>query len=396
MFENIPREKVLEVVQAKGPLIPVKIVKELGGNTFVIGAVLSDLIATKQVRATQYLRVGSSPVYFVSGQEEKLQDFVNYLNEKDRRSLVVLKDAKVMRDVELDPLTRVCFQNMKDFAFPFMLDEGGKQETFWKFYLTSDAEAQTLARTQFHARVAVQPSPEQAGPSRQALSASQPAPTAPTQESSRIIEPRQFVPIKPDIASALIAPPATGIMQRGEPAVHRANELLDTKANESANGDSQLGEEDHKLHETRQKSVKEFIALRPKRGDAFDEQLKATEAQMAVQKEKKTELHAPSGSFAEKVVTFLQSKGIVIDEVILVKKGELSCLVSVPSPVGSMMQFCKAREKKNISDGDLATAVLEGQQKGLPILFLSTGIPSKKAQTLIETSKRNLSYVRIA
>jgi len=66
MFQNIPREKVLEAVKTKGPLIPVKIVKELGGDTFIIGAVLSDLINAKLVKSTQYLRIGSTPLYYVA------------------------------------------------------------------------------------------------------------------------------------------------------------------------------------------------------------------------------------------------------------------------------------------------------------------------------------------
>jgi hypothetical protein len=136
----------------------------------------------------------------------------------------------------------------------------------------------------------------------------------------------------------------------------------------------------------------------------FDQKLKQNEQAISEGKPipapvpspaKKPVATAPPGSFADKVMKFLAEKGISIDQMLLVKKGEVECVISVPSPVGNMMQFCKAKEKKTISDGDLATAILEGQRHSLPVLFISTGSLSKKAQQLLDSSKKSLSFVRL-
>jgi len=53
--------------------------------------------------------------------------------------------------------------------------------------------------------------------------------------------------------------------------------------------------------------------------------------------------------------------------------------------VGDLSFFCKAKIKKAVNDADLSAAVIQGQLKKLPTLFLTTGELTKKAKGLMET-----------
>lgn len=139
MLQNIPKEKVLEVVK-QGPTIPGKIVKVVGGDTMLIGAILSGMIATGEVKYSS-LKVGGSPIYYIPGHEARLEEFMNYLNEKDLKAAHILEEEKVIQDSKLDPLTRISMKTIKDFAKPF--ESGNK--LFYRYFLVEKEEAERIA-----------------------------------------------------------------------------------------------------------------------------------------------------------------------------------------------------------------------------------------------------------
>jgi len=137
------RESVLEIVKFKGPLLPVQIAKDIGTNIMFAGAMLSELVSNGKIRITN-VKVGGSPLYYTDNQIEKLQDLVKHLNEKDRQTALLLKEKKVLRDTECNPLQRVSLREIKDFAKPLQAKENEQVELFWKWYLVSDDEAKDL------------------------------------------------------------------------------------------------------------------------------------------------------------------------------------------------------------------------------------------------------------
>ncbi len=70
---------------------------------------------------------------------------------------------------------------------------------------------------------------------------------------------------------------------------------------------------------------------------------------------------------------------------IIRKNAELNCLVIVPSVVGSLKYFCKAKQKKRCDEKDLSAAYMEAQIKKLPLLFLYTEELSKKAEEMLKS-----------
>jgi hypothetical protein len=79
-------------------------------------------------------------------------------------------------------------------------------------------------------------------------------------------------------------------------------------------------------------------------------------------------------------------KGIgVVDEDIKKKNAEIDYVIELPSPVGNLRYFCKARSKKRCNDKDLSSALVDGQMKKMPVLFLYSDELSKKALELAQT-----------
>lgn len=140
MLQNIPKEKVLDVLK-QGPSIPAKIVKIVGGDTMLIGAILSTLISTGEVKYSS-LKIGGSPLYFLPEHEQKLEDFINYLSDKDQKTVSLLREKKVLKESSQDPLIRVSLKNIKDFAKQFKLND----EIFYRYFMVSLEEAETIAK----------------------------------------------------------------------------------------------------------------------------------------------------------------------------------------------------------------------------------------------------------
>jgi len=143
---SILKEKVLSFVKAKGPVLPIHINKEIGHDSFFSGAILSELVSNKAIKIS-YGKIGSSPVYYVVGQEPKLDMLYSNLPMREKEAYNLLKEKKIIRDSTANPGVRVALRMIKDFAIPLKLTVANKQELIWKWYLTSDQEIQTLAQS---------------------------------------------------------------------------------------------------------------------------------------------------------------------------------------------------------------------------------------------------------
>ncbi|MFH1332346.1 MAG: hypothetical protein ABIH63_03625 [archaeon] len=134
---------VLNFVRTKGPVLPVHVGERFGFNTIISSAVLSDLVSKGVIRFSN-AKIGGSPVYFVSGQEAKLQMLYKYLGEKPRKIFDMLRDSGVLRDKVLEPWQRVAVREIKDFSVMLRVNYAGNEEIFWKWYILSDDDAKKL------------------------------------------------------------------------------------------------------------------------------------------------------------------------------------------------------------------------------------------------------------
>jgi len=326
------KDDVLNFVKLNGPVVPNEIRKKLGADTFIIGAMLSELLGEKKLKVSN-TKVGSSPAYYAPGQEFKLQNLFQYLNEKDQRAYELLRGRVILRDYSLSPLMRVVMRSIRDFAVPVEVSVGGQREIFWKWYLLSNQQAEAMIKQQLHVPEK-EPVPKEGKPVQDVLAKKE---VMHTQEP---IKPHQ-----PDVAGK----PVVLEKKAPEQKVLAQKELIPPK-------------EEPVKEKTRQKPRKEKTSL-------FLEQVK--------------------GFFA-------QSHIEIIETSIIKKSSEIDFIITVPSAIGKARYYCKAKSKKSITEGDLSTAYVTGESKKLPVLFLSSGTLSKRAKEMLtkEFTSMNVQELR--
>jgi len=133
------KKRIIALLQTKGPCLPVQISRETRIQTLFISAFLSELRDENKIKISN-LKVGGSPLYYLEGQEAKLENFKQYLHQKEIEALELLKKSKILRDSEQDPAIRVALRSIKDFAFSFKRDE----EIYWRYLTTSEQEVKDI------------------------------------------------------------------------------------------------------------------------------------------------------------------------------------------------------------------------------------------------------------
>jgi len=133
------KEVILKYLDEQGPSLPIPVSKKTGISTIFASAILSELIHEKKV-STSNLRVGSSPLYLIPGQESKLENFADNLGGVEKETFLKLKESKVLQDELQTPARRVALRILKDFAKPFKADD----RIFWKYAFITDEEAMSI------------------------------------------------------------------------------------------------------------------------------------------------------------------------------------------------------------------------------------------------------------
>lgn len=102
-----------------------------------------------------------------------------------------------------------------------------------------------------------------------------------------------------------------------------------------------------------------------------------------------------ASEFEKQVIQYLKKKEIKILEKTILGKNEFNMTIQIPSNVGELSYFVKARHKKSLSEGDLLLAFTEGQNFKLPTLFLSSGDITKKAKEYMNKNLKGMSFQRL-
>lgn len=101
--------------------------------------------------------------------------------------------------------------------------------------------------------------------------------------------------------------------------------------------------------------------------------------------------------FFEDVKRFFEKSSIIIKEQRLQKRNsEIDFVIVVPTVVGNVEFFCKAKKKERNTDTDLAYARLQAETKNLPTLYLTTGEITKKAEEMLKHEFRGMTVMRFS
>ncbi len=292
------RDKILEFVKAKGPVLPGQISKLIGTDMIMASAHLAELTASNLLKISS-IKVGGSPLYYLHGQEAMLQKFTAGMNDKEKKAYDLLQQNKVLRDSEQEPVIRVALREIKDFAVQLNVNYNSSKEIFWKWHLASDQEAELLIKSKLN----------------------------------------------------ILEKPA------------------EKKTDDSAR--QPQAEKTPKQEIKEQKQAKE----------------KPKEAKPA---------KAKGVNFEEMVKTFFEkNKIMVISSEVIKKNSEMDFVVEIPSVVGNLQYYCRAKSKKRISDSDLSSAFVKGQFKKLPVLVVSDGELSSKAQEMLARELNSITFKKI-
>lgn len=130
------KNKIVSLLESKGPLLPVHIGRGTGLGSLFISAFLSELVSAGKIKVS-HMKVGNSPLYYLKGQEGQLEKFSEYLKSKEKEAYEILKDKRALKDSEQEPAISVALEAIKDFAIPFQKDG----EKYWRYMLLSEDEA---------------------------------------------------------------------------------------------------------------------------------------------------------------------------------------------------------------------------------------------------------------
>lgn len=321
-------DRVKQLVRMRGPVIPSQISKEIGTNILMASAILSELASKNDVKISS-VKVGGTPLYYVPGQEAKLQNYLTSLHQKEREAFEQLKSSGVLLDTSLDPATRFAMRQLKDFAKPLEVSADGEAYLFWKWYLLPNEEAEPAIKRILGLADETQVGQSPTGPSRpsaawEAETKEQPplaaiGPVAGAQTAATIQQ-----PTLPAAQQAMQQPPVQTALPGSEIPKPQARKPAGAKA------------------------------------------------------------PAPSAlEFAKTASEFFAKNSIDVESESILGKSEAEYTVLLPSPVGKLRYYCIAKNKKTCTDSDISSAIVQGQLKKLPVLLLTKGELTKKAQQLL-------------
>jgi len=129
------KEKIMQFLRTRGPSLPVHIAKEINLSILFTSAFLSELLSEKKIKISN-LRVGSSPIYFIPGQESGLEKYSDNIKGKEKEAYLLVKEKKFLKDSGQEPAIRVALRAIKDFAIPFQKNN----EIYWRYFSIPESE----------------------------------------------------------------------------------------------------------------------------------------------------------------------------------------------------------------------------------------------------------------
>lgn len=137
---NETKEHILNMIRTLGPSFPTRVSRETSISPLFVSALLAELVAEQKLVMSN-MKVGSSPLYFIKGQEHLLENFSQYLNSKEREAMFRLKEQGVLNDELEEPAIRVALRKIRDFALPMNIRDGGEDKLFWRFFSVTEGDA---------------------------------------------------------------------------------------------------------------------------------------------------------------------------------------------------------------------------------------------------------------
>tara|TARA_Y100000310_G_C20584002_1_gene764471 strand:+ start:57 stop:1187 length:1131 start_codon:yes stop_codon:yes gene_type:complete len=363
----LDQEKILNLIKTTGPTIPSKVAKIIKTDILLASAHLADLVSQGKLRLSN-LKIGGSPLYYLFGQEDQLYPFAaGNINPKDQRVLEILKSNRVLREVDLDLLSKVALRSLKDFAIPLRVTVEDKKEIFWKWYLLGDEETNLIIRS-----ILTPPQPIQ----KQVLPEEIELKEEVEEKLDEIKNDDTLDPSKLVKSKAKSKPKLKPKKIHTNEKQKKLSEKIDKKV-ELINKEIKL-KEGHPVDKKLNDSVDESFIVN-------QEDKSKNEPIEEIKKPKKRKMPIPD-EFLPLINNLFDSLDISIEHKEIIRKNsEIDLIIKVPAVIDKLTYFCKAKNKKRCDEKDLSSAYMEAQIKKLPLLFLYSNSLNKKAQEMLDS-----------
>ncbi len=103
-----------------------------------------------------------------------------------------------------------------------------------------------------------------------------------------------------------------------------------------------------------------------------------TKKSEVIKKEVTVESATTASDFISRVIRYLESHKIEIEQQSIIKKGKHAWFIAkVPTTLGHVNFYIEAKDKKRVNEADLSEAYVRANNKHLPAVFITTGKPTK-------------------
>lgn len=332
------KERIVSNISSKGPSLPVQIARAISTSPLFASAFLSELYGEKRLKMSN-MKVGSSPLYYVDGQEPLLENFVQHLNHKEKEAFHILKKEKLLDDEVQAPAIRVALRYIPDFAVPIKIILNGETKNFWKYFLLPDTEIKS------------------------------------------VLEGKE--PVMPQSA------PLTYQTTKLQPLTDVPKSIMD--------------ETEKQLEKQYQESVPKVVPVQtvpvekpvPKKEIEKEIERVIEKKEEKPKKEKKKKSLVEDTAFGHKVKNHLSSKNIELLSTILEKKKDFIGKVHLDTPFGKQEYYLVAKDKKKLSEEDLIVALQKAQENKMPALLLNPGEIDKEALSYLESWRNFLKHEKL-
>lgn len=416
------QDDIISFLKVIGPTIPSKVAKHIGTDIIIASAHLSQMASDNKIKISK-LKIGGTPLYYLATDVDKLFDFAaGNMNSKDYEVLKTLKEMKILRESSLDLLHKVALRQLKDFAVPLQVTIRGETELFWKWHLFDETETNMLIKEIIFANNKAINDSLNHGDEQRFKETIREAAGVDVVDKSKLEDNRSLEDygrednvnnypynalqshqnLKSDIVPR--------VEQKNESVVleNQKVELEGLKAVEAIpheierdfkNNSNQIQQEEVVEDSINQKSLSKEEELINKNSEellennVIDKEKVKEEFLKEIEEQKKKK--RPKGDFILDVEEYFESLKINIEDIESSRKNsELVCIITIPSAVGKLKFFCKARRKAKCDEKDLSSAYMEAQVKKLPLLFVYSDELNKKAQEISDSNAFENMVVR--
>lgn len=402
-------QKIIEFLQQNGPSNPAQVGKHLGIQMLFASAMLGECASRGHVKITK-MKVGSSPLYYLEQYKERLIEFKEKLNSKDRVAFDLLESKKVLRDSSLNPITRVSLREIKDFAIPLNIVRNSVSETFWKWYLFSDEEATEKIKEIFSIENPLPKSNLEKSTEANKIAEKAIEKDAIKSIEKNIIKPtdEKFNTTKEDRSTSSvyndIENSNTSIPIKEQIVSKNTNtndekirdEQTKLSENKLSNNNIEKDIEKEKSTETIKKTERERpleTSLNKKQTIASNTKDSIKISEIPLNENFTVEC---SSSFGSKLYEFFKTKDFKILHYELEnKKSKFTFIIDVPNAISATKYYARALDKKTLNEGDLALVIVEGNQHNLPSILFTTGTISKKIEPKLKSLFKDLIVIKV-